>query len=411
MTPVIELNNVSKCYQLGRAQGSLRDAIADGARRLVSRKAREDKLFWALRNVSYEVAQGETLGIIGHNGAGKSTMLKLLSRVTFPTSGKIRTRGRMAALIELGAGFHPDLSGRENIYLNGSILGLKRREIDSQLDSIVSFAGLEKFIDTPVKRYSSGMYVRLAFAVAAHVKADLLLVDEVLSVGDAAFQAKSLTKMKELRDNGATVVFISHSMSSVRSFCSRVLLMDHGQLAMSGKPDEVIKPYEKLVMGAWRKQARETQSDSSTLQNAELPSVTSEPRFVTSELLDDSGAPIQAISFGEPLRVRFTFATPDQIVRPKYRVRVRRATDGMILFTRSQSDENTSVLRGEGQFEIIFHDHWLVPGSYHIEPMLYSDDGGNIVTVGAPTLFSVVGWEEGDEGLTKPEAEWSIRTS
>jgi hypothetical protein len=200
-------------------------------------------------------------------------------------------------------------------------------------------------------------------------------------------------------------------MSSVRSFCSRVLLMDHGRLVMSGRPDDVIKPYEKIIMGAWRKQARESDSDSNAMHTAELPGELNEPRFIRGELLDESGALIQALSFGEPLRARFTFVTPDQITRPKYRVRVRRATDGMILFTRSQSDESTGVLRGEGQFEIVFHDHWLVPGSYHIEPMLYSDDGGNIVTVGAPMMFSVVGWEEGDEGLTKPEAEWSIRTS
>jgi len=196
---VIEFEHVSKAYRLGASRTSLREAISQIGHKLFSRSGAQtnNQLFWALNDVSFKVEQGEVLGIIGHNGAGKSTILKLLSKVAYPTSGQIRTQGRMAALIELGAGFHPDLSGRENVYLNGSILGLKRQEIDAQFSSIVEFAGLEKFIDTPVKRYSSGMYVRLAFAVAAHVRADLLLVDEVLSVGDMAFQQRCMAKMNE----------------------------------------------------------------------------------------------------------------------------------------------------------------------------------------------------------------------
>ena len=245
--PVIEFEQVSKAYRLGTSRTSLREAITQVPRKLFSRNGAQtdDQLFWALNDVSFRVEQGEVLGIIGHNGAGKSTILKLLSKVTFPTSGHIRTKGRMAALIELGAGFHPDLSGRENIYLNGAILGLKKQEIDAQLSNMVEFAGLERFIDTPVKRYSSGMYVRLAFAVAAHVKAELLLIDEVLSVGDMAFQQKCLAKMNELRDSGATIVFISHNMWSVSTFCKRVLLLRAGQIEAEGDPDKVIQVYRR----------------------------------------------------------------------------------------------------------------------------------------------------------------------
>jgi len=244
---VIEFNNVSKSYHLGASRTNLREALARASARLIHPRAEkaDPELFWALNGVSFKVEQGEVLGIIGHNGAGKSTALKLLSKVTFPSSGSIQTSGRMAALIELGAGFHPDLSGRENIYLNGSILGLKRREIDAQFDSIVDFAGLHQFIDTPVKRYSSGMYVRLAFATAAHVKADLLLIDEVLSVGDSAFQQKCLAKMRDMRDNGATIVFVSHNIWSIETFCERVILLRGGRIESEGTPSKVIELYRR----------------------------------------------------------------------------------------------------------------------------------------------------------------------
>jgi lipopolysaccharide transport system ATP-binding protein len=248
---VIEFEHVSKAYRLGASRTSLRETITQIPRKLFSHNGArtDDQLLWALDDVSFRVERGEVLGIIGPNGAGKSTMLKLLSKVTFPTRGHIRTQGRMAALIELGAGFHPDLSGRENVYLNGSILGLTRQEIDTQFSDIVEFAGLERFIDTPVKRYSSGMYVRLAFAVAAHVKADLLLIDEVLSVGDMAFQQRCMEKMNELRDSGTTIVFVSHNLWNVEVFCRRALLLRAGRIVAKGNPAEVI--------GIYRRQERE----------------------------------------------------------------------------------------------------------------------------------------------------------
>ena len=202
--------------------------------------------FWAVRDVSFQVARGETLGIIGHNGAGKSTILKLLSNITAPSEGRITINGRLSALIEVGSGFHPELSGRENVYLSGSILGMQRREIAAKLDSIVEFAGIRQFIDTPVKRYSSGMYVRLGFAIAAHLDPDILLLDEVLAVGDAAFQAKCIQRIKELETAGTTIVFISHDLGAVERLCQRVLLMRKGQVASEGSARDVIREYHHL---------------------------------------------------------------------------------------------------------------------------------------------------------------------
>lgn len=203
--------------------------------------------FWALRDVSFDVGRGETLGVIGHNGAGKSTILKLLSRITAPTNGTITIDGRVAALIEVGSGFHPELSGRENVFLSGSILGMRRREIAAKLERIIEFAGVGPFIDMPVKWYSSGMYVRLGFAVAAHLEADILLIDEVLGVGDAAFQIRSFERIDQLRRDGATLIFISHDLSAVERLCDRAILMQRGRIAASGAPVEMIAQYQTLV--------------------------------------------------------------------------------------------------------------------------------------------------------------------
>ena len=202
--------------------------------------------FWAVNDVSFVVERGEALGIIGHNGAGKSTILKLLNNITRPTRGEIAIAGKLSALIEVASGFHPDLTGRENVYLNGSLLGMRRAEITSKLASIIEFAGVAPFIDTPVKRYSTGMYLRLGFAIAAHLEADILLLDEVLAVGDANFQAKCINRVTELKRAGKTIVFVSHNLSAVENLCDRVLLLDHGQVVVSGAPRDVIAEYEKL---------------------------------------------------------------------------------------------------------------------------------------------------------------------
>src|SRR5579883_539384 len=232
---VIRVENLSKKYVLGHQQGgsrqyrSLRDSISEGAKSLGKRLLKPSKQmitptreeFWALKDVSFEIKQGDRVGFIGRNGAGKSTLLKVLSRITEPTTGTIRIKGRVASLLEVGTGFHPELTGRENIFLNGAILGMSKAEITRKFDEIVAFAEIEKFLDTPVKRYSSGMYVRLAFAVAAHLEPEILIVDEVLAVGDATFQKKCLGKMGEVAEGGRTVLFVSHNMQAIRRLCSQ----------------------------------------------------------------------------------------------------------------------------------------------------------------------------------------------
>ena len=224
----------------------LRDLVSSGFRSALRggrrRRARQEP-FWALREVSFEVTEGEVLGIIGRNGAGKSTLLKILSRVTEPTEGSAQIRGRVGALLEVGTGFHPELTGRENIFLNGAVIGLRRQEIKRKFDEIVEFAGIDRFLDTPVKRYSSGMQTRLGFAVAAHLEPDVLIVDEVLAVGDAEFQRKCLGKMGAFAEGGRTVLFVSHNMNAVNRLCDRCILLDEGHVHAEGRPDEVISEY------------------------------------------------------------------------------------------------------------------------------------------------------------------------
>jgi lipopolysaccharide transport system ATP-binding protein len=238
----LKLDGVSKCYLIRKEQPS--DDARHPLVRKLTRLWQRPEQFWALRDVSFEVKRGEALGIIGHNGAGKSTILKLLSNITTPSAGEITINGRLAALIEVGSGFHPELTGRENVYLSGSILGMRRAEIHRKLESIIDFAGIREFIDTPVKRYSSGMFVRLGFSIAAHLEPDVLLLDEVLAVGDAAFQYKCLNRVDELRDAGKTIIFISHDLNAVERLCDRVLLMERGQIIANGPPAEVIDRYK-----------------------------------------------------------------------------------------------------------------------------------------------------------------------
>jgi ABC-type polysaccharide/polyol phosphate transport system ATPase subunit len=242
----IEIENVSKRYLLGEhhgAHGTLRDTITASVQRALGRETSRTQEIWALRDVSLTVTEGESLGLIGRNGAGKSTVLKVITRITEPTSGVSRTRGRVGSLLEVGTGFHPELTGRENVYLNGAILGMGRREIDRRFDEIVEFAGVPRFLDTPVKRYSSGMYLRLAFAVAAHLDSDIMAVDEVLAVGDAEFQRKCLGKMGALEREGRTVVFVSHNLDAIARLCRTTAWLEGGRLLAYGPTQEVISSY------------------------------------------------------------------------------------------------------------------------------------------------------------------------
>ena len=247
--PIIEVKNLSKQYSIGidTTYKTLCESVTSAVRhpiKTLKNSRRPNNTFWALKNVNFEVDKGEVLGIIGRNGAGKSTLLKILSRITYPTEGEVRMRGRVGSLLEVGTGFHPELSGRENIYFNGSILGMKKREIDEKFDEIVKFSGVEKFLDTPVKRYSSGMQVRLAFSVAANLDPEILVVDEVLAVGDAAFQKKCLGKMKEVAEGGRTVLFVSHNMNAIEQMCKSCILLEKGNIKQEGSNvSQIVKDY------------------------------------------------------------------------------------------------------------------------------------------------------------------------
>ncbi len=305
---IISVENLSKRYLIGRnleKGDGLRHALERIVRAplgLMRRQTRDDRRktveFWALRDLNLQVRQGEMLGVIGRNGAGKSTLLKLLSRITEPTTGRIRLRGRVASLLEVGTGFHPELTGRENIFLNGSILGMTRVEIKRRFDEIVAFAEIDKFLDTPVKRYSSGMYVRLAFAVAAHLEPEILIVDEVLAVGDAEFQKKCLGKMEDASTKqGRTVILVSHQMPAVQNLCTRCLLMDQGRLIKEGRTKQIVAEYL---------------STGSQLATTDLAARTDRAgkgvaRITRLEMLDASGKPLPEAASGSEVRLRVCY--------------------------------------------------------------------------------------------------------
>lgn len=304
---VIRVENLGKKYQLGRQSQNgagyrtLRDTLAEGTRNLLRRNGSRAKTeeFWALRDVSFDVKEGEVLGIIGRNGAGKSTLLKILSRITDPTTGRVRIKGRVASLLEVGTGFHPELTGRENIFLNGAILGMSRAEIRAKFDEIVAFAEIDKFLDTPVKRYSSGMYVRLAFAVAAHLEPEILIVDEVLAVGDAEFQRKCLGKMEAVRRSGRTVLFVSHQMNAIEALCSRCLVLSAGSVQFDGETKAAINFYlNRVAMNA-----------SGTDVSGMARSGNGEIRFTRFWVADTNQRPVAAISSGDDVRLTLEYVT------------------------------------------------------------------------------------------------------
>jgi lipopolysaccharide transport system ATP-binding protein len=306
----IRVEGLGKRYRIGERAPyvTLRDSLADAAgiaRRLVTSPSRVRKYsgggeetFWALRDVTFDVPRGQAIGIVGRNGAGKSTLLKILSRITEPTQGQAEVYGRFGSLLEVGTGFHPELTGRENTYLNGAILGMSRAEIDRKFDEIVAFAEIERFIDTPVKRYSSGMYVRLAFAVAAHLEPDILIVDEVLAVGDAAFQKKCLGTMSEAAQQGRTVLFVSHNMVAVRGLCQRALLLNAGQVVQDGPPADVI--------GAYLGEGRVTNAEALWEDRATAPG-NDHVRLRRVRLLDPSKAVAPSLQAEDPFEVEIEF--------------------------------------------------------------------------------------------------------
>lgn len=297
--PAVEARDVAKRFRLIHERNTtLKATIFSGFRRTVHEE------FWALDGVSFGVAEGETFGIIGHNGSGKSTLLKCIARIYRPDRGTIATRGRVSALLELGAGFHPELSGRENVYLNGSILGMSKRDIARSFDDIVAFAGLEQFIDTPVKNYSSGMYVRLGFSIAITVEPDILLIDEILAVGDQSFQERCMEKFAELRRAGRTIVLVTHSLDSVRNMCERAAWIDHGSLVKQGPAYDVVTAYLESV----RDDRRSHEATESAALDTAGPSTGWSIQAV--ELLDGKGAETSFVTSGSPLTIRVHLRAP-----------------------------------------------------------------------------------------------------
>lgn len=316
MSSVIKVEDLSKLYRLGMVG---RRTIAEDLNRLFAKITGKENPYlkvgetntrntkglsdyvWALKNINFEVRQGERFGIIGKNGAGKSTLLKILSRVAGPTSGKIKIKGRVASLLEVGTGFHPELTGRDNIFLNGAILGMTQEEIKSKFDSIVEFSGVERYIDTPVKRYSSGMYVRLAFAVAAHLEPEILIVDEVLAVGDAEFQKKCLGKMHDVSEKeGRTVLFVSHNLHAIRNLCQKTLILNDGEVFVNGETEFALKHYNELI--------RDIKIDANTeIGNNVNRRGKGRVRFTSIEVLDENGNKRFKFELGEKIRVRITY--------------------------------------------------------------------------------------------------------
>jgi lipopolysaccharide transport system ATP-binding protein len=298
----IQVDGLGKRYRIGQLHtgyGTLRDSLAHAARRLVRREhPPPEEEIWALRDVSFSVEQGDVLGVIGRNGAGKSTLLKVLTRITTPSAGSAVIRGRVGSLLEVGTGFHPELTGRENIYLNGAILGMRRREITRKLPEIVDFAGVATFLDTPVKRYSSGMYVRLAFSVAAHLEPEILLVDEVLAVGDAEFQRRCLGRMEEFSRSGRTVIFVSHQMQALARLCDRAILLDGGQVVRDGPSDEVVAYYLQSVTGT---PSRRVWPDLETAPGGKRA------RLREVRVVDEQGGRLDSADIRRPVGIEMTF--------------------------------------------------------------------------------------------------------
>ncbi len=371
MKRVIAFENVSKAYQLGEGRYGFREAVTAAGRRLMSKAPQSDQpVLWALKGVSFDVRQGEAVGVVGPNGAGKTTVMKLLSRITKATSGRVRSSGTVSSLIELGAGFHPDLTGRENIYLNGTILGMTRSAIRGRFDEIVDFSGLEGFLDTPVKRYSSGMYARLAFSVAAHTGAEILLVDEVLAVGDVGFQAKSAQRMADLVSNGVTVLFISHSLYYVSSFCNRAILLNKGRLEQSGGTREVIASYQSLMRERADAERAKEAAKAEDIHSAD------QARLVEALLLDGDGQSNDRFETGQPMTMRFRGFAPNPLKNAVLRFSIF-SSEGVRCFTAHNLHDGVKLpdLHGPFEIDVVFSELLLMPDSYSVTVWLLEERG------------------------------------
>ena len=410
----IRVENLGKQYRIGMMQTqyrTLRDNIVEGFQRIGRSRKASTSIIWALRNVSFDVRQGQVLGVIGRNGAGKSTLLKLLARVTDPTEGKGVIYGRVGSLLEVGTGFHPELTGRENIYLNGAILGMHRVEIERKFDEIVAFSEVEQFIDTPVKRYSSGMYLRLAFAVAAHLEPEILVVDEVLAVGDAEFQRKCLGKMSDVAQQGRTVLFVSHNMSAVLRLTEETLVIEKGRLALRAPTTEAVDYY--LSQGFSQQGERTWDAD-------EVPADAAPFRPIAMRVKDAAGRISDSLRSVEPLTVEIEY----QLSAPVTGLRVGiylMSTRGEYVFTSFDTDEPEKFTSYSSRPAGRYISRCTIPadtlnegryslgmnaGSYKIKRYFQDEQAlaFNVDAAGAPGTH----WPETRLGLVRPRLEWKI---
>jgi lipopolysaccharide transport system ATP-binding protein len=388
---VITVENISKQYiidhQKGKGVNTLRDVVSENFRQLFGPK--KDKItttheeFWALRDVSFSVEQGDRVGIVGHNGAGKSTLLKILSKIIEPTSGSVRIRGRVASLLEVGTGFHPELTGRENIFLNGSLLGMSRSEIRNQFDEIVAFAGVEKFLDTPVKRYSSGMYVRLGFAISAHLDPEIMIVDEVLAVGDAEFQKKSLGKMRDNSASGRTILFVSHNLTAVQALCNKAFYFERGQLLEQGETNQVVATYLSKVSRT--RLLREWDTPASAPGNDLV-------RIKRIELIPEYQDELTHIDVRTPMKFRFEFWNMMDSANLNLSMHLNSLT-GECIFnvgTKSQPYGPGTIVG-----ECVIPGYFLNDGSYTISVMIVKDTVTPLFTMEDSLTFDVEDYREG----------------
>jgi lipopolysaccharide transport system ATP-binding protein len=417
----IVVNNLSKRYRIG-----VKDVIHDSlATTIVSwlkapfsnyKKLRSlsefdesgdvDDVIWALRDLSFEVAEGEVLGIIGKNGAGKSTLLKILSRITNPTSGTVRISGRVSSLLEVGTGFHPELTGRENVYLNGTIIGMSKKEIDRKFDEIVNFSGVEKFIDTPIKRYSSGMAVRLAFAVAAHIEPEILIIDEVLAVGDAEFQKKCLGKMQSVGREGRTVLFVSHNMLAINQLCKRVVWLEDGKKKMSGSPQDIIAKYLSqgtTGMAEWVNQI----DDSLTYQEVVFRSV---------RILSEMGEPSSVFEFDSSMNIEIKYVINNTVKNLTICYQLYNS-QGIIVYESLDTDipEYQGIVREKGSYKSTCHiaKSFLLPDRYTVSVSAFIDKVKLIAIHESILTFDIseVGYTLNPErlGVVAPVFEWKVK--
>jgi ABC-type polysaccharide/polyol phosphate transport system, ATPase component len=402
----IEINAISKKYALGTLNSgymTFRETIYG----LFERNSSSKKSIYALENVSFHVDEGEVVGLIGGNGAGKSTLLKILSRITPPSTGYAKIHGRIGSLLEVGTGFHPELTGRENIYLSGSILGMKKQEIESKYDEIIKFSELEQFLETPVKRYSSGMYVRLAFAVAAHLEPEILLIDEVLAVGDLKFQNKCLGRMKNISRSGRTIIFVSHNMSAINSLCSRAILLDKGQLIFDGNTAEAISKYFEVSFGKYGEIRWDNIENAPGEQGFKLRSF---------EITSEDKEPLTTVRVDEAILLRITYRTLKENMQ--FRIALALYAGGVCAFTILEPEENIRKDIGEYYSEVEIPKNFLAEMNYSVYLSVFSSAGTKNHYCRIPNLTMFQAYDpmtgasaRGDyaqniEGIVRPKLKW-----